>query len=76
MKWFILILAVLIVAGCASTRSKFWAWGSDKVDEMDGTDDVPSVVFANQTGGILAKADGGGLEPEIVVTPVPNGETK
>ena len=48
MKWLILILALLIITGCASTRAKFWAWGSDKFDEMDGTDDVQSVIFETE----------------------------
>ena len=57
MKWFILLLALLILTGCASTRAKFWAWGSDKFDEMDGTDDVSSVIFGEQPEPCVVKVE-------------------
>ena len=45
MKLFALILCIIVLAGCASFRARMWAKASDIADEMDGSDDVPSVVF-------------------------------
>jgi len=48
MKWVLLIIALLLITGCASVRAKMWARASDIADDLDGSDDVPSVVFEEE----------------------------
>jgi|GEM_PF-3153026 len=45
MRWLLVISTLLLLTGCASFRARMWAKGSDWADELDGTDDVPSVEF-------------------------------
>jgi hypothetical protein len=45
MKWFLLILLIIGITGCVRLKPVFWAKASDWADELDGTDDVPSVDF-------------------------------
>lgn len=48
MKWLVLLLCLLILSGCASFRARMWAELSDRVDELDGSDDVESVTFEGE----------------------------
>lgn len=49
MKWLAIIVLLLLFAGCASFRAKIWAAGSEWADGLDGSDDVPSVEFNQES---------------------------
>lgn len=48
MKWVVLAIVLLTLTGCASVRAVMWSKASDWADELDGSDDVPSVDFNNE----------------------------
>ena len=43
------VMGLLVITSCAGVRARMWAAGSDWADKLDGTDDVPSVVFETET---------------------------
>lgn len=48
MKYILICLILVGFSGCASFRARVWAELSDRADELDGTDDVPSVTFEGE----------------------------